>query len=116
THPMKRARRAVWDWPCRCARERGERLAAESIDEIFMEPDAVGVGRGAGGPVGEPAVDAVERLQHAAARRLADNRAEIAGVQPALARDGALLVGRDPLDLPRREKNVWKRDRRAAEH
>ena len=76
-----------------CAPNRSARYGVES--------DAVGVHRGAARPVGQPAVDAVERLEARSPRRLADNRAEVARMKPAFAGDHALLVGREPFDLPR---------------
>ena len=80
-----------------------------------MEVGAVRVRRRARGPVGQPAVHAIERLERARARRFADDRAKVARVHAPFAGDRALLVGRQPLDLPRRQIQIRKRVRRAAE-
>ena len=80
-----------------------------------MEADAVSVDTRTARPVGQPAVDPIERLERILTRRLADNRAEVAGVHAAEPGDRALLVGRDPLDLPRGQEQVGKRQRRPPE-
>ena len=81
-----------------------------------MESDAVGVHRGAPWPVGQATVDAVQLLEALSGGALADNREEVAGMKTALAGDDTLLVGREPLDLPRRQKPVGKRVGGTAEN
>ena len=49
------------------------------------------------------------------AGRLPFDRAEVAGVQPSFAGDRALFVGREPFDLPGRQEQVRKRERRPPE-
>ena len=80
-----------------------------------MEAGTVRVDRAAARPVGQAAVDAIERLETILPRGLADNGAEIARVQPSFAGDHALLVRRQPFDLPRREEEVRKCVRCAPE-
>ena len=80
-----------------------------------MKAGTVGVDGSAAGPVGQPAVDAVEWLEPPLQRGLRHDREKVAGVQPSFARDRALLVGREPLDLPLRQEDVGEGVRRASE-
>ena len=80
-----------------------------------MKAKAVRVHREAVGPVGEAAVDAVERLEALRARRLADNRLEVTRVHAPFACQRTLLVGRQPLDLPCRQIEIRKCDVDAPE-
>ena len=80
-----------------------------------MKAEAVRVRRAAAGPVGQAAVDAAKRLQPSRPRRLRDDGPEVAGVQAARGGDRALFVGGETLDLPRRQKQIGKRIRQAAE-
>ncbi len=67
------------------------------------------------GPVGESAVDAIERLQRPCPGGLALDGAEVPRMQPSLSGHRALLVGGEALDLPDGKKQVRKRDGRPAE-
>src|SRR4029453_19453470 len=69
----------------------------------------VRVDRGTPGPVGQTTIDAVQRLEALSGGALADNREEVARLKTAFAGDDTFLVGREPLDLPRRQKPVGKR-------
>ena len=80
-----------------------------------MKAGAVGVHRGAAWPVGQAAVEAIERLQPVLARGFADDVAEVSGVQPSFSGDRALFVRRQSLDLPGRQEEIWKRVGRASE-
>ena len=80
-----------------------------------MKADAIGVHRIATRPVGQSAVDPIERFEAMLPRCLADDGAEVARVQPPFTGDPALFVGRQPFDLPRRKEQVRKGVRRPAE-
>jgi hypothetical protein len=108
-------RRGVREVSRRGLGERRERFRTEPIRQVLMKADAVGIDRRAARPVRQPAVGPVERLERALPRRLFDNRAEIAGMHPAGAGDRALLVGGEAFDLPGRQEQVRKRDRRPPE-
>src|SRR5439155_4687838 len=101
--------------PCRRVGELRERLGAEPIGEVLMKAETVRVCAVAVRPVGQPAVDAVERLESAGERRLADDRAEVARVQPAVSGNDTLLVRGEPFDVPLREEEIRKGDLHPSE-
>ncbi len=80
-----------------------------------MEANAVGVNRRAARPVGQAAVDAIERFEATLSRAFLNDGEEVSRVKPPFAGDRTLLVRRQTFDLPLRQKDVRERNRRAAE-
>jgi hypothetical protein len=67
-----------------------------------MKSETVRVRNQTAGPVGQPAVDPIERFEPSAAGRLVDDGPEIPGMKAPFARDDAFLVRRKALSLPGR--------------
>ncbi len=114
-HLAEDARRRVRDAPCGRLRELAELLFAVVLREIGVKADPVGVLREAVGPVGQPAVDAIERLQRARPRRFVDDRREVSRVQATVTGDRRFLVRRESFYLPARQEQIRERVRHASE-
>ncbi len=105
----------VWDASSGRVSQFRQLFGTESVGEVLMEANAVSVWTLPGGPIGEPTVDAVERLERVLTCRLVDDHAKVASVQPSFAGDRAFFVGRQPLDLPRWQEQIRKGDDGSSE-
>ncbi len=88
-------------------------LGTESVNEILMEPGAVGVRGLAARPVHKAAVDAIEGLERTLPRGFILNGPEVSVEQAPFAGDGAFFVGREAFDLPGRQIEIRKGKRHA---
>src|SRR5439155_7599749 len=91
--PCECGRREIWDAASRRVGERRQRLRTESIGEVLVKAGAIGVDGGAAGPIGQPAVDPIERLETVMPRGFVDDGAKVTGMETPFAGDHALLVG-----------------------
>ena len=67
-------------------------------------------------PGGQAAVDAIERQEGAVPRRFTLDRAKVSGVQPSHRGQPALFERCQAFDLPCRQQEIRKRERRPAKH
>ncbi len=95
--------------------ERRQRLGAKPVGEVLVEAEAVRVNALACRPIGQAAVDPVDGLETSLAGRLANDGAELAGMETAFSRDRALFISGQPLHLPERQEQIRECVRRAPE-
>ena len=101
-HPLERSRTGKRHSAGRRGGQRSERVSAKSLGQVSMKSQPIRVRRQSVRPIRQAAVYAIQRLESSCASRLAEDRLEVARVEPSLASDHAFLVGGEPFDLPDR--------------